>query len=139
MYSPERTRSTATGLRCAFSRKWSVGHALAQIREHARPPAGENRLGDAEHEPAAAGGALARDGEPELGEERPRALEQSLRGGRETHAPARALAQPHAELSLERVQPLGHRGLRDAQPQRGAVHGAVLGERGERLDLVDHD
>ena len=138
MYSPARTRSTATGLRCAFSRKRSSGRRL-HVGEHARAPAGEDRLGDADHEPAGGDGALADHGEPQLREQRARALDQSIRGLRQAHAPPGPLAQAHAELQFERVDALGHRGLRDAQPGRRAAHGAVLGERGQGFELVDHE
>ena len=139
MYSPERTRSTATGLRCAFRRKRSSGRRrrtsastrgpqLARIDSEtpttSQPPA-------TERSPTTASAQLR--------EQRPRALEQSLRGLRQAHAAPGALAQARAELRFERVDALGHRGLRDAQARRRAAHGAVLGERGQGFELVDHE
>jgi hypothetical protein len=125
--SPRRSRTTpGSPLRSA---------AASRGRERVRRRAGE---ADREAPELAAGGASrVLGGAVDRGEDRARACEQHLAGGRKLDAARRAVQERHAELGLEPPDLLRERRLGDVQALGGAAEVALLGDRDERAEMPE--
>ena len=112
--------------------------AAQRLAHHRRSPGRRDRIGERQREVCGRAGLDRPRQAAQLGDQRPRALQEADRLRREPYPAPVGLDEREPDGVLQRPDPLAHCRLREPQPRRRLGHGAESFQRDQRVDTVPH-